>query len=322
MGVAQYVYDSADRKHRRSRKLRILSEEERSLLLADSISPGPLNKVLLLREAIDEIQSPDVQRYALLALAKCSVSTASNLHFGPEVGVRGRKQDADVFGAWLRIMQTISSDIESLQQQGPYQKSIIHKADARHLEGLLRPASIDAVFTSPPYPNEKDYTRTTRLESVLLRFLRDKAALRQIKEPLLRSNTRNTFKGDDDDSYVSQFPQILEIANEIERRRKELGKTSGFEKLYARVTKLYFGGMARHFAQLRGFLKPGAKLGYVVGDQASFLQVEIPTASILADIAVQLGYTSLGIETFRTRIATSTKRQMKEAVLLLAWDPN
>ena len=32
----------------------------------------------------------------------------------------------------------------------------------------------DAVITSPPYPNEKDYTRTTRLESVLLGFIRTK----------------------------------------------------------------------------------------------------------------------------------------------------
>ena len=39
---------------------------------------------------------------------------------------------------------------------------------------------------------------------------------------------------------------MAHFADEIERRRIELGKTSGFERMYARVVKLYFGGMARH----------------------------------------------------------------------------
>lgn len=47
----------------------------------------------------------------------------------------------------------------------------VHHADSRQLSTVLQPNSIDAVFTSPPYPNEKDYTRTTRLESVILDFV-------------------------------------------------------------------------------------------------------------------------------------------------------
>ena len=43
---------------------------------------------------------------------------------------------------------------------------------------------------------------------------------------------------------------IQKIALDIEARRIELGKTSGFERMYHRVAKLYFGGMARHFADL------------------------------------------------------------------------
>ena len=39
--------------------------------------------------------------------------------------------------------------------------SIAIKADARQADQILERESIDAVITSPPYPNEKDYTRTT-----------------------------------------------------------------------------------------------------------------------------------------------------------------
>jgi DNA modification methylase len=55
-------------------------------------------------------------------------------------------------------------------------------ADARQISREVAPCSIDAVITSPPYPNEKDYTRTTRLESVVLGFIRNKAELQASKK--------------------------------------------------------------------------------------------------------------------------------------------
>jgi hypothetical protein len=165
------------------------------------------------------------------------------------------------------------------------------------LSFILEPKSVDAVITSPPYPNEKDYTRTTRLESVLLGFIHTKQDLRSLKKNLVRSNTRSVYKSDRDDLLVAAHSEIQRIANAIESRRIELGKTSGFERLYGRVTKLYFGGMARHLAELRTVLRPGARLAYVVGDQASYasyLQVMIRTGQLLAEIAESLGYERLG----------------------------
>jgi len=99
----------------------------------------------------------------------------------------------------------------------------------------------------------------------------------------------------------------------------ELGKTSGFERLYARLTKLYFGGMARHLASLRRVLRPGAQLAYVVGDQASYLRVMIRTGQILARIAEGLGFEYRGTDLFRTRLATATKENLREEVVLLRW---
>jgi DNA modification methylase len=83
-----------------------------------------------------------------------------------------------------------------------YPNAEIHLADVRCLDAL-EPNSVDAVITSPPYPNEKDYTRTTRLESVLLGFISNKEELRELKRRLVRSNTRGIYKGDDDDKWVS-----------------------------------------------------------------------------------------------------------------------
>jgi DNA modification methylase len=199
-----------------------------------------------------------------------------------------------------------------------FPKAKVHLADARSLD-TIEPNSVNAVITSPPYPNEKDYTRTTRLESVLLGFINNKEELRELKRRLIRSNTRGIYKSDDDDKWVSDFPEIQHIAEAIEKRRIELGKDSGFERMYARATKLYFGGMAQHLSELRKILRPGAQLAYVVGDQASYLRVMIRTGQILGNVAKSLGYELVGIDLFRTRLATATKEQLREEVVVLRW---
>jgi hypothetical protein len=299
-------------------KLRTLPDESQKLLLTNSISPLPLHKTLVLLDCLKQQTDERYRRHELLALAKSLVFSISNLHFGPEVGVGPAKPDAPVISAWLAGIRAMADDLRELGGIKPA-PAIVHHADSRQILKVLEPNSVDAVITSPPYPNEKDYTRTTRLESVLLGFIRDKAGLRLLKSGLMRSNTRNVYKTDDDDQWVSGHPEIQRIAEAIETRRIELGKTSGFEKLYARVTKLYFGGMARHLADLRVVLRPGAQLAYVVGDQASYLRVMIRTGQLLADIAQSLGYEVESIDLFRTRLATATREQLREEVVVLRW---
>ncbi len=296
--------------------LESLSEDEMKLLLTNSISPLPLHKTLVLLRRIDAARAG--RAHMRLALAKALVSSVSNLHFGPEVGVSPPKEDAPVVSTWLGLVVQMARDIRELSRR-PTPSATIHHADARSVGKLIAARSVDAVITSPPYPNEKDYTRTTRLESVILGFIRDKTGLRALKQTMLRSNTRGVYTTDSDDQWVEKHAEVQRIAGAIEARRIELEKTSGFERLYARVTKLYFGGMARHLAELRPVLKPGAQLAYVVGDQASYLRIMIRTGEILASLAGDLGYKVERIDLFRTRLATATREQLREEVLVLRW---
>ncbi len=297
-------------------ELRTLSPERESLLLANSISPLPLHKTLILLDLIRA--HPAENPHLLLALAKALVGPIGNLHFGPEVGVSPPKADAAVVSTWLDGVLQIAGDIRTLRRYA-HVPSVIHHADSRSLSDVIEPESIDAVITSPPYPNEKDYTRTTRLESVLLGFISSKKQLQDLKRTMLRSNTRGVYKTDTDDAWVAGHKEIQRIAAAIEARRIELGKTSGFERMYARVTKLYFGGMARHLADLRPLLRPNAQLAYVVGDQASYLRVMIRTGQILSSIAEELGYEVVAVELFRTRLSTASKEQLREEIVILRW---
>lgn len=298
--------------------LRSLSGEEMKLLLKDSISPLPLHKALVLLGHLQRGGENPFLSHEKLAFANAVLYSASNLRFGPEVGVGTIRYDAPLLKLWFDDVKAMASDLRVLSSLAAVPAEVFH-ADARSLTHFLEPASVDAVITSPPYPNEKDYTRTTRLESVLLGFIKTKEDLRALKQTLVRSNTRSVYKGDDDDQWITEHGEIQAIADRIENRRIEMGKTSGFERLYARVTKLYFGGMARHLADLRTVLRPGAHLAYVVGDQASYLRVMIRTGELLADIAKSLGYELVGIDLFRTRLSTATREQLREEVVVLRW---
>jgi hypothetical protein len=300
--------------------LRTLEAERASLLLKDSISPLPLHKTLTLLGVLDRQADDRFMDHARLALAKALAGPVGNLHFGPEVGVGPAKIDASVVTPWLAGINRMASDLAevSVRSHVTVPAQVFH-ADARDLQAVIEPRSISAVITSPPYPNEKDYSRTTRLESVLLGLVASKAELRQVKQGLVRSNTRSVYVSDTDDAWIADHPEIQRIAAEIEATRIALGKTSGFERQYARVTRLYFGGMMRHLAMLRPLLRPGARLAYVVGDQASYLRVMIRTGQILADLAQSLGYELVRIDLFRTRLATATREQLREEVVVLRW---
>lgn len=298
-------------------ELRQLPPDAAKLMFKDAISPLPLHKTLVLRDELERQWSEEYSNHQMLALASALVGDISNLKFGPEVGLGKVKQDAAVVSAWLNRVAKIASDLNVLPDSEVAAK--VKCGDSRQINEVLPPNSVDAVITSPPYPNEKDYTRTVRIESVILGFFEDRMGLRSTKKHLLRSNSRTVYKDDADDDWLPANSPVHELAHRIESRRIELGKTSGFEKQYANVVRLYFGGMARHLKSLTSVLKPGAQLAYVVGDQASFFRIMIRTGQLLAQIAEECGYSVEGIDLFRTRLATATREQLREEVLLLRW---
>lgn len=294
-----------------------LPEQQKKVIPEGFISPKPLQKVLIIRGIIRRIENEMVRDFFLLALANFIVKEAGNIRFGPEVGRTKPKGDIESIRAFANIAEGMISDVQRTKLAAQAQ---IISGDARELDKYLpqnlRPR-VNAVITSPPYPNEKDYTRSTRLESVLLDFIRNKGELRDVKQKLLRSNSRNVFASDTDSQYVRRFSSITTTAEEIEKRRLDLNKTSGFERHYKKIVLHYFGGMYRHFKTLKPFLAANCKLAYVVGDQMSFFRVLIPTAELLAEIADSLHYKVKSIVLWRTRAATATKMQIDENILIL-----
>lgn len=53
----------------------------------------------------------------------------------------------------------------------------------------------------------------------------------------------------------------------------------------------------------------------MVGDQSCYLQVHIPTAEILGDIASEVGFREVRIEHWRERWSTTTSKMIDENIL-------
>jgi hypothetical protein len=293
--------------------LLVLPQGAAALLIKNSISERPLSKTLALKHAISVEPDHQLRDLGYLALAKVLVQEASNLKFLPNVSVGKLKTDAAVFESWNTAMSVCADDLEAsdLLRAAPAPKVAL--GDARSLDKV--PSGINAVITSPPYPCEHDYSQHTRLESVVLGFYTDRPQIQAVKKTMLRSCTRAVYAADCYRRYVADIPEIVELVAEIEARRVELGKTSGFEKLYGKVTEEYFGGMAAHLMNLKTKLAPGAKLAYVVGDQNSYFRVPIRTAAMLGLIAERIGYGNISINKFRERNATATSTMIDENVL-------
>jgi hypothetical protein len=304
-----------------------LTPDEEKLLPTGFLSRRPLQRLLILRDEIEaelERRPPPYREFFLVSLSSVVANGAGNFAFGPEIYRTKAKPDYDVLGHFARHTHQMVTELTKVRTtiSNP-PRCDVFCGDARVLAEI--PDGISAVITSPPYPNEKDYTRTTRGESIIVGLLRDRPSLRQVKESLLRSNTRNIFVQDSDADEVKEFPSIQEVCRQIEQRRIELNKDSGFERLYHKVVAHYFGGMRRHLRALRPRLRKGARLAYVVGDQLSFLMVPVKTAKLLAEIAEAEDYKTIGCELWRERVGTKVRNspgnektvRVREEILLL-----
>ena len=140
--------------------------------------------------------------------------------------------------------------------------------DARTLRGV-RPASVDAVVTSPPYINAIDYLRGHKLALVWLGFATPK--IRNIKSLSVGSST----------------PHQRQESN----RLNGIARTASVEDLSPsneRVVKHYVHDMAACLKQTYRVLRPGGYAVYVVSN--SMLRgVEVDTAKIIVETASDAG---------------------------------
>lgn len=145
----------------------------------------------------------------------------------------------------------------------------------------------DAIVTSPPYINAIDYVWASKFELHWLEFVktnRDRLNLysREI-------GTERIPKKECQELGVSGNQQLDRLIEEIYFARKYQA-SSGQNQLRARVVYQYFMDMKTHFYQCFELLEPGGYYCLAIGDSSKICGVEIPVASLLKDLAVEIGF--------------------------------
>jgi hypothetical protein len=281
------------------------------------IRSANLRRSLALKQAINCVDTTSAYRDALrLALLSTVVQDLANVRFGPELYCGAERDRVDASLAWKERVETIAQDLLAVAD---YRNDVrVLNGDARRITSVMRAAGAgqaDAAICSPPYPAEHDYTRNTRLELAFLESVTDRESLRVVKRQMLRSHTKNIYVGDSDRRWVEHLPAVQAIARAVAAQVR--GKSHGFARYYESVILEYFGGMARHFRSLRGAVKRGAPCAFVVGEQASYASVHVPTAKLLSIVAADAGWDVEGIDTWRDRKSSTTAVPISESILFL-----
>ncbi|HEX3464302.1 MAG TPA: DNA methyltransferase [Candidatus Elarobacter sp.] len=275
-------------------------------------------RVLLIKDVITQlVAKPEVREFFLLALMSALVTRIADIKFGPELYCLPRPRRYPVLKSFIDSAQAMIDDLRHVPERMKETPSLVAACDSRstaRMRSALQ-GDVDYVITSPPYPNEHDYTRSTRLELVMLDHVQDLKGLRSIKQQMVRCTTKGIYKGDSDADECADVAAVEAIAQALDRRAR--GYSDGFSRLYGRMVREYFGGMACHLRAILEVLRNGGRCAYVVRDSQSLLGVYIDTPGILADIAVKCGFILDDIIEWKRVRGSTGKRTLIEKVIVL-----
>jgi len=178
------------------------------------------------------------------------------------------------------------------------------------------PESFDAIVTSPPYANRTDYFRHYRPATELLLAMagRDERLLRaqQIGTPLIR-----------DAKPERPLPtSVLDVLHSIRAH-----PSYASERYYYKGFLYYFADMSDALVRMHGWLRHGGLLFMVVQD-SYYKEVHVPTADILIDLAIAVGFHLAGRRDWRVQQRLShlspysrgvlPNRNLSESVVVLS----
>jgi DNA modification methylase len=201
----------------------------------------------------------------------------------------------------------------------PLANVIVKEGDGRDLQDIgLRDESIDIVFTSPPYPNNIDYSEVYKLELWLLGFIESSEQFLQLRKSTLRSHPSSDLaKGPN-----AEFMQAIGTSPLKRWVDPMISRTASFTQRWQTTLVLsYFSDLWTSLKEQFRCLKEGGRAFLVVANSLhgnSGNAYLIPTDLLVG----QLG-NALGFELERILVARNTRRRLsgnhflRESVVVL-----
>jgi hypothetical protein len=261
---------------------------------------------------IDKKVPSDQQAIFRLALLAASIKT-SYVAFCPGTTFYPFRDKNDFLYDLHKVAKFVYRDLKTSpknSQRIPTKVKLTSSKDSKSFRNLSN--KVDLIITSPPYPNDLEYTRQTRLEMYILGDAKSMDDVQSIKRSMVKGSTKLIYNADTPREYVLRSKSIQKIAREI--LLKTSGKSWGFD--YPLMIQMYFSDMYECLENYFHCLVTGGTALLVVGDQ-TIQGVLIPVAEILEEMSKEIGFSEARIELHRERRSSNHDIPIPEENLVL-----
>lgn len=177
------------------------------------------------------------------------------------------------------------------------------RGDCREL--IPSDRAFDVAIFSPPYPNSFDYTDVYNVELWAAGYLSASAENRALRLKTLRSHVQISRPFT---TKSLESATLKRVSTELEAVRDKL-----WNKSIPDMVAAYFEDMNTIMSQLHGSLVVQGRAYMVVGD-SRYHGVHIPVATILTELAKEIGLQKVSEEPFRSMRASPQQGGKKELV--------
>ncbi|MBI4654209.1 MAG: hypothetical protein HY752_04360 [Nitrospirae bacterium] len=275
------------------------------------LSPALQKEANLLKNLIYSIEDKKIKNLLLLAMSK-SCLDASYVSFCPGTTFYPFREKEEFWDLFTKKVIQIYEDLEKVQKHNNYGKSKLINDTCLNASKYIKPNTINFIITSPPYPNDLEYTRQTRLEMYLLDFVKNMYEVQQIKKKMVKGSTKLIFKESKSEVFALKFNDVKIVSDKIYEQTKD--KNWGFD--YPRMVREYFGDMYLCLKIIHPLMKKNAHFLLVVGDQ-TVKGVYIPVCDILIKMGQEIGYRNCRKELFRMRRSTGHNILLPEEIVII-----
>ncbi|MBI3724008.1 DNA methylase, partial [bacterium] len=234
----------------------------------------------------------DLLRLALASIVvSCSnMKRAADLRYrrGREVHEVERSVARALSGRLACMRDDLVALAETLAEGGTLGKATLLSEDARELP-LEQAGEIDLALTSPPYLNGTNYMRNSKLELLVLGFIRGESELAALHTRALTAGINGVSRRI---AEPARFPEVEAVARKLDR--------CAYDKRIPALVRAYASDMERVLSRTATLLRPGGALLLDIGD-SHFCGVNVPTDELLVALARLSGLRHVGATFLRKR---------------------
>ncbi len=237
-----------------------------------------------------------------------TVRKCSNMNDGMILAARRKnftdipeRNRQDVFKYFSIYVRKIAEALEEWNELIDWSHNIASQINTHDARKINYNKQLDGIVTSPPYINAIDYVWASKFELHWLNLVssdRERLDLysQEIGTERIPSKEYNQLGKFGYDSLDNAIENIY--------TGKFYQASKGQNKLRARVVYKYFLDMQKHFISSLENLKSGGYYCFTVGDSSKICGVTIPVASLLTELALQIGF----IKEFRFHLLLKNRK--------------